>query len=76
MSLSIGTRVRFTQTLDSPANEERPAQLYARKGELGRIIGHDCREGYQVVTDSWPHWFGAERNEFEVIEITQGATHD
>lgn len=65
--IPAGTRIRFTKTLDSPADEERQAQLYARKGELGEVTGHGYREGYWVKVDRWPHPFGASADEFEVI---------
>lgn len=63
----IGTRIRFTKRLDAPANEDHPAVVYAEKGSLGTVIGHKAREGYQVTWDNWPHWFGASRDEFEIV---------
>lgn len=26
---------------------------------LGRVVGHDCREGHRVIWDQWPEPFGA-----------------
>lgn len=66
-ALPIGTRIRFIKTLDSPANEDHPAIVYARKGETGQITGHGTREGYWVKTDSWAAPFGASAAEFELI---------
>ncbi len=66
--LAVGTKIRFTQTLDAPSNEDHPAIVYAYRGETGRVIGHDAIEGYQVVSDRWPDWFGATDVEFEAIE--------
>lgn len=64
--LPNGTKVRFTKTLDAPANEERPAVTYATKGETGEITGHGTREGYWVKTKLNPP-FGAGCDEFEVL---------
>ena len=69
--LNVGTRIRFTQDLEGSATEDRPACLYARKGELGTITGHGCSEGYWVKTDSWPHAFGCAPEEFEVVPATR-----
>lgn len=66
--LSVGTRIRFKQTLDKPADEEGPAQIYARAGELGTITGHGTREGYWVKRDAWPAPFGASDKEFEIVQ--------
>lgn len=65
--LPVGTRIRFTQTLEERANEEHPDLTFAARGETGEITGHGTREGYWVKTDGWPHSFGASREEFEVI---------
>lgn len=65
--LPVGTRIRFTRTLDDPANEEHPHLVYAEKGETGEIVQGDrpAYEGYWVKVDHWPHPFGASRDEFE-----------
>ena len=67
--MRVGTKIRFTKTLTEPANEDHPALQYAHKNQTGEIteIG-GCQEGYWVKTDNWPHPFGCERKEFEVIE--------
>lgn len=64
--LPVGTRIRFTRTLDCGPTGDHPALLYAKRGELGSITGHGCAEGYWVRTDSWPNSFGASPDEFEV----------
>jgi len=67
MKLPIGTKIRFTKTLEDGANEDHPDLLYAEKGELGEIVGHNAKEGYMVKADRWPKAsFGASRDEFEV----------
>lgn len=66
--LPIGTRIRFLRTLDAPANDETPAQIYAYQYELGTVTGHGSREGYWVKTDRWPTPFGASDQEFEAIQ--------
>lgn len=64
--LPVGTRIRFTKTLDAAANSDQPARLYAKVGDLGEILGHGTREGYWVKVDWWPEAFGASGDEFEV----------
>lgn len=64
----IGTRIRFTRRLDCGPTGDHPGFLYARRGELGRIVGHGTQEGYWVVADSWPAKFGASEDEFEVVK--------
>lgn len=64
--LRIGTRIRFVATLSESATGDHPDLLYANNGETGEITGHNDFEGYMVKTDSWPHSFGAQREEFEV----------
>lgn len=67
--LPVGTRVRFTRTLTSAADEFSPGNLYAKKGELGTITGHGAPEGYWVKWDGWMHAaFGASREEIEPAE--------
>jgi hypothetical protein len=65
--LPVGTKIRFTQTLECDANEDHPAFTYAVKGDLGEITGHGCREGYWVTWEHWPTPFGASREEFEPV---------
>lgn len=66
-ALPIGTRIRFTKTLTSQADEFSPGNLYAKKGDGGEITGHGTQEGYWVKWDHWPHAFGASRDEFEPV---------
>lgn len=67
--ISVGTKIRFTRTLTSAANEEHPALEYAHHGETGEIteVG-GCWEGYWVKTDGWPNPFGCENKDFEILE--------
>jgi len=66
--LPEGTRIVFLKSLTEPANEDRPACIYAEKGELGNIVGYGCREGYWVTADRCVHPFGATLNdEFMVV---------
>ena len=66
--LPVGARIRFLKMIDSPPTGDHPALLYAKKGELGEITGHNCMEGHWVKTDAWPHPFGAViGDEFEAI---------
>lgn len=67
--LPIGTRIKFTAYLGDGPTGDRPAVTYAERGQLGRITGHDAREGYQVVADNWPNWFGASTSEF--VPVTE-----
>ncbi len=62
--IAVGTRIRFTQTLDMPANEEHPHLIYAIKGETGEVTGHGSHEGYWVKTDRRSDSFGASHEEF------------
>jgi len=65
---AIGTRIAFLKSLTAPANEDRPACIYAEKGELGKIVGYGCREGYWVTADRCVHPFGASLyDEFVVV---------
>lgn len=57
--LQIGTKIQFLKTLDCLPTSDAPAVLYAKKGQCGKVIGHDCPEGHWVVTDDCPHSFGA-----------------
>lgn len=64
-----GDRIRFLRRLDCGPTEDHPAFVYANKGETGEIVEvGGCAEGFLVKTDSWPHAFGAEASEFEVLE--------
>ncbi|WGS53524.1 hypothetical protein LFL96_20920 [Paraburkholderia sp. D15] len=62
--LAIGTRIQFSKTLTEGPTDEHPGRLYASSGETGEITGYNNFEGYMVKTDSWPHSFGASRDEF------------
>lgn len=68
MQHPIGTRIRFKQSLVEGPNEDHPAIMFARCGELGTITGHGTIEGYWVTTDNWPTAFGASDKEFEIIQ--------
>lgn len=73
MTELIGKRIRFLKTLDQPANEETLAFVFAYKGELGNII--DVVDGvfmYSVKVDRWKTTFGANRDEFEILEESNG----
>jgi hypothetical protein len=67
VQLPVGTRIRFTKTLESGPDDHGPGNLYARKGDTGEVLGHDCKEGHWVKTDNWPAAFGASTTEFEVL---------
>lgn len=66
--LPVGTRIRFTQELISPACGDHPELVYAYRGELGQVTGHGTKEGYWVKSDQWPHSFGASPEEIEVVK--------
>lgn len=66
---AIGSRIRFTELLSAPANDYRPACIYAHKGELGTIVGHGTSEGYWVRADGCSSEFGASESEFEIVNI-------
>lgn len=57
--LPVGTRIKFTKTLTSGPDEFSPGNLYAEKGDLGVVVGHDCWEGHRVKWDKWDAPFGA-----------------
>lgn len=65
--LPVGTKIRFTKTLEDGPSEERPAIIYALKDETGVITGHGSREGYWARIDSCSAPFGASREEFEPL---------
>ena len=67
-AIPVGTRIKFTKTLTESANEDHPDIIYARKDELGTVVGNGCSEGYWVTWDAWPHKFGASVNEFEILK--------
>jgi hypothetical protein len=70
--LTVGTRIRFPRELWSPATGDRPSVYYAAAGETGEIIEvGGCREGFWVKTDSWPSAFGASREEFVVLIVSE-----
>lgn len=82
--IPIGTRIQFVKTLDSGPDDYSPGDLYAVKGDLGRITGHGTREGYWVTWDEWPAAFGASDEEFKIVDeagsksdarSSQGETH-
>ncbi len=63
-----GMRIRFPRDLDDGPTEERPACIYARKGEGGRItqVG-GCWEGFWVKWDNWQSAaFGCQSKDFEL----------
>ena len=67
--MKVGDKIRFTKTLDCGPTGDRPAMLYASKGETGEIVKvGGCREGFWVKTDSWPEPFGADDTEFVKID--------
>lgn len=68
--VAAGTRITFSRSLSAPATGDHPALEYARAGEHGQITGYNDFEGYWVKTDTWPHPFGAQRDEFSVIPGT------
>ena len=63
--LPVGTEIVFTRTLEQGPTSDMPACIFAKKGEKGVIVGHDCWEGYWVTWERWPAKFGAERKDFE-----------
>lgn len=67
---SIGTKIRFKKTLIKRASGDSPECVYAFKGEMGEITGHDTPEGYWAKADAWPHSFGADEDEFEVVALS------
>ena len=70
--LTVGTRIRFRRDLTEGPDEDHPAIIYARGGELGTITGHGTPEGYWVTWDGWPNRFGASEDEFEVVTSILG----
>ena len=58
--LPVGTRIRFTRTLEMGPTEDSPACLFANKDEKGEVTGHGCWEGHYVKRDAWPTPFGAQ----------------
>lgn len=68
--LPVGTRIRFTKTLECGPTGDHPAFLYARKGEYGAVTGHSDVKGLHRVTwDGWPTPFTATFGE-EFEEVT------
>jgi hypothetical protein len=67
VQLPIGTRIRFTHAVTSPANEDHPDLCYARTGETGAVTGYSKHWDYLVRTDSHASSFGVNRDEFMVI---------
>ncbi len=70
MSHPPGTRIRFPRTIIEPACGDHPEFLMAAAGDMGEVVS--CDRGlpfpYSVKWDGWPHAFGAEEADFEVIE--------
>lgn len=64
--IPVGTRIVFLSDLTRGATEDSPSVIFAKKNEFGTIVGHDCKEGYWVTWDGWPHKFGASEDEFKV----------
>jgi hypothetical protein len=70
----IGTRIRFVQDVEEPEDEESPLQVFARKGQFGKVTGHNSwKSGHYVETEKAPgHTFSAEfKAEFVVAEEGQ-----
>lgn len=63
--LPPGTRIRFTETL-TEGMEDHPSRLYAYRGHVGEITGHDGR-GYSARVSWWPLPFRIARHQFEVM---------
>lgn len=57
--LPIGTKIVFLKTLSAPPCEDHPGIIYARKGDFGTVVGHDCIEGHWVKWEHWEAPFGA-----------------
>lgn len=69
MDIKVGDRIRFTKTLEDGPTGDRPACVYANRGEYGKVVKvGGSVEGYWVKADAWPHSFGASESEFEVID--------
>ncbi len=66
--LPIGTRIKFIKSLYSGPSGDRPACVYAEKGDGGEVTGHGCSEGHWVKWDKWDVPFGAKLGE-EFINI-------
>lgn len=64
----VGTKIIFNQTIELPADEDRPHTVLARKGTPGEITGHGTKEGYWVQTDWAKEPFGASDQEFDVVK--------
>ena len=62
------TKIRFTKTLAEAANGDHPDILYAKKGEIGILIGTGSYEGYWVTSETMPTQFGASEDEFEILK--------
>lgn len=67
--LAIGQQIRFLKTITQGPTEDAPAFIFAKKGELGVVTGHGCKEGHWVRWDGWQTAaFGAELGvDFEAI---------
>lgn len=58
--LPIGTRVRFVQDVMEEADGDHPDICLARKGDVGKVTGHNDWQGHYVAVDTAPSYvFGA-----------------
>lgn len=64
----VGTRIRFTKTIDDGPLCDHAPRLHALVGQLGTITGHGTKEGYWVKADGNDNAFGVGSKEFEVIQ--------
>ena len=73
--IEAGTKIRFKRDIEGEPTGDSPACTYAKKGDYGVItkVG-GCWEGYWVKWDDWPHSFGCESKDFEVVDKEN--THD
>lgn len=70
MSYIRGTRIRFPREIIQSATGDHPEFLMASAGEEGEVVAYN-ETGvfpYSVKTDSWPNSFGAEAQDFEILE--------
>lgn len=62
----VGTVIRFTQTIEDGPNDHTPGYIWAKKGQIGRIVGPPILGlGYKVSLYGSP--FRAKQEEFEVV---------
>jgi hypothetical protein len=56
-TLLPGTRIKFIRDITEAANEEHPDIIFAKEGDMGKIVSiGSCWEGYVV---KWDAPFGA-----------------